>query len=78
MHKSFLAILNRLVEKGIRRLAVIEHNLDVVKMADVSPEGGHGRAHRLCGHTGGGFKSQGELDGAVFGGGVEMKIFRVA
>jgi excinuclease ABC subunit A len=42
--KQLLSVLNKLVEKG-NTLIVIEHNLDVIKMADyivdVGPEGGH-------------------------------------
>ena len=41
--RQLLAVLNKLVEKG-NTVIVIEHNLDVVKMADhiidVGPEGG--------------------------------------
>lgn len=43
--KLLLDVLNKLVEKG-NTVLVIEHNLDIVKMADhvidVGPEGGHG------------------------------------
>ena len=42
--RQLLTVLNRLVEKG-NTVVVIEHNLDVIKMADhlvdVGPEGGH-------------------------------------
>ena len=42
--RQLLAVLNKLVEKG-NTIMVIEHNLDVIKMADyiidVGPEGGH-------------------------------------
>ena len=42
---QLLTVLNRLVESG-NTIVVIEHNLDVVKMADyvidLGPEGGHG------------------------------------
>ncbi|MEO6037815.1 MAG: ATP-binding cassette domain-containing protein, partial [Saprospiraceae bacterium] len=42
--RQLLLVLNRLVEKG-NTVVVIEHNLDVIKMADhivdVGPEGGH-------------------------------------
>ena len=42
--RQLLGVLNRLVEKG-NTVVVIEHNLDVIKMADhvidVGPEGGH-------------------------------------
>ena len=42
--RQLLSVLNKLVEKG-NTIIVIEHNLDVIKMADhiidVGPEGGH-------------------------------------
>ena len=42
--RQLLGVLNKLVEKG-NTIIVIEHNLDVIKMADyivdVGPEGGH-------------------------------------
>ena len=42
--KTLLGVLNKLVDKG-NSLLVIEHNLDVVKVADyvidIGPEGGH-------------------------------------
>lgn len=42
--RQLLSVLNKLVEKG-NTVVVIEHNLDVIKMADyiidVGPEGGH-------------------------------------
>ncbi|MFN7831644.1 MAG: ATP-binding cassette domain-containing protein, partial [Bacteroidota bacterium] len=42
--RQLLSVLNKLVEKG-NTVIVIEHNLDVIKMADyiidVGPEGGH-------------------------------------
>ena len=44
--RQLLSVLNKLVEKG-NTIIVIEHNLDVIKMADhiidVGPEGGHRR-----------------------------------
>ena len=48
-----LAVLNRLVDKG-NTVVVIEHNLDVIKMADyvidMGPEGGRGGGQVLsCG-----------------------------
>ncbi|RQO31666.1 excinuclease ABC subunit UvrA [Taibaiella sp. KBW10] len=43
--KHLLAVLNKLVERG-NTIVVIEHNLDIVKVADyivdIGPEGGHG------------------------------------
>jgi excinuclease ABC subunit A len=49
-----LKVLNQLVEKG-NTVVVIEHNLDVVKMADyiidVGPEGGNGGGTIVCAGT---------------------------
>lgn len=43
--KHLLAVLNKLVDRG-NTIVVIEHNLDIVKVADyiidIGPEGGHG------------------------------------
>lgn len=49
--KHLLAVLNRLVERG-NTVMVIEHNLDMVKVADyvidIGPEGGSGGGTILC------------------------------
>ena len=49
--RVLLGVLNRLVEKG-NTVIVIEHNLDVIKMADylidMGPEGGKGGGQLLC------------------------------
>jgi excinuclease ABC subunit A len=52
--RLLLGVLNKLVEKG-NTLIVIEHNLDVIKMADhvidVGPEGGSGGGTIVCSGT---------------------------
>jgi excinuclease ABC subunit A len=52
--KHLLAVLNRLVERG-NTVIVIEHNLDMVKVADyvvdLGPEGGQGGGTILCSGT---------------------------
>jgi excinuclease ABC subunit A len=52
--RQLLTVLNRLVEKG-NTVVVIEHNLDVVKMADyivdIGPEGGGRGGHIVCAGT---------------------------
>jgi excinuclease ABC subunit A len=52
--RQLLAVLNRLVEKG-NTVIVIEHNLDVIKMADfivdVGPEGGMRGGNIICSGT---------------------------
>ncbi len=52
--RQLLTVLNRLVEKG-NTVVVIEHNLDVVKMADhvidVGSEGGHRGGRIVCAGT---------------------------
>jgi len=52
--KHLLVVLNRLVERG-NTVIVIEHNLDMVKVADyvvdLGPEGGHGGGTILCSGT---------------------------
>ncbi|MCC6462151.1 MAG: excinuclease ABC subunit UvrA [Saprospiraceae bacterium] len=52
--RHLLAVLNKLVEKG-NTVVVIEHNLDVIKMADyivdVGPEGGKRGGTILCAGT---------------------------
>ena len=52
--RQLLAVLNRLVEKG-NTVIVIEHNLDVIKMADyiidVGPEGGMRGGNIICAGT---------------------------
>lgn len=52
--KHLLAVLNRLVERG-NTVLVIEHNLDMVKVADyvvdLGPEGGNGGGKILCSGT---------------------------
>lgn len=49
--RHLLAVLNKLVEKG-NTVIVIEHNLDVIKMADyivdIGPEGGAGGGTIVC------------------------------
>jgi excinuclease ABC subunit A len=49
--RHLLAVLNKLVEKG-NTVVVIEHNMDVIKMADyiidVGPEGGAGGGRIVC------------------------------
>jgi excinuclease ABC subunit A len=49
--RHLLAVLNKLVEKG-NTVIVIEHNLDVIKMADhivdIGPEGGNGGGTIVC------------------------------
>jgi excinuclease ABC subunit A len=49
--RHLLNVLNKLVEKG-NTVVVIEHNLDVIKMADhivdIGPEGGHGGGTIVC------------------------------
>ncbi len=49
--KHLLAVLNKLVERG-NTVLVIEHNLDIVKVADhvidLGPEGGNGGGTILC------------------------------
>jgi len=49
--RVLLGVLNRLVEKG-NTVIVIEHNIDVIKMADylidMGPEGGKGGGELLC------------------------------
>ncbi len=49
--RQLLKVLNKLVEKG-NTIVVIEHNLDVIKMADyvldVGPEGGHRGGHIIA------------------------------
>ncbi len=46
-----LGVLNRLIEKG-NTVLVIEHNMDVIKVADyiidLGPEGGHGGGEILA------------------------------
>jgi excinuclease ABC subunit A len=52
--RQLLTVLNKLVEKG-NTVIVIEHNLDVVKMADyvvdIGPEGGNGGGNIVCAGT---------------------------
>ena len=52
--RQLLAVLYRLVEKG-NTVVVIEHNLDVIKMADfvvdVGPEGGMRGGNIICSGT---------------------------
>ncbi len=52
--RQLLSVLNKLVEKG-NTVVVIEHNLDVVKMADhiidIGPEGGTGGGYVVCAGT---------------------------
>ena len=52
--RQLLSVLNRLVEKG-NTVVVIEHNLDVVKMADhiidIGPEGGGRGGQIICAGT---------------------------
>ena len=52
--RQLLAVLNRLVEKG-NTVIVIEHNLDVIKMADhivdIGPEGGMRGGNIVCAGT---------------------------
>jgi excinuclease ABC subunit A len=52
--RQLLKVLNKLVEKG-NTVVVIEHNLDVVKMADyildIGPEGGKGGGTVVCAGT---------------------------
>ncbi len=52
--RQLLAVLNRLVEKG-NTVVVIEHNLDVIKMADyivdIGPEGGMRGGNIVCAGT---------------------------
>lgn len=52
--RQLLKVLNKLVEKG-NTVVVIEHNLDVVKMADyildIGPEGGKGGGKVVCAGT---------------------------
>ncbi len=52
--RQLLTVLNKLVEKG-NTVVVIEHNLDVVKMADfildIGPEGGKGGGKVVCAGT---------------------------
>jgi excinuclease ABC subunit A len=52
--RQLLGVLNQLVEKG-NTIVVIEHNLDVIKMADhlidVGPEGGSGGGTIVCSGT---------------------------
>ncbi|MBK7939970.1 MAG: excinuclease ABC subunit UvrA [Lewinellaceae bacterium] len=52
--RQLLAVLNRLVEKG-NTVVVIEHNLDVIKMADyiidIGPEGGARGGRIVCAGT---------------------------
>ncbi len=52
--RQLLTVLNRLVEKG-NTVVVIEHNLDVIKMADyivdIGPEGGHRGGNIVCAGT---------------------------
>ena len=52
--RQLLAVLNKLVEKG-NTVIVIEHNLDVIKMADyivdIGPEGGHRGGTIVCAGT---------------------------
>jgi len=49
--RVLMGVLNKLVDKG-NTIIVIEHNLDVIKMADyiidMGPEGGKGGGHLLC------------------------------
>lgn len=49
--KMLLAVLQRLVDEG-NTVLVIEHNLDIVKVADhivdIGPEGGKGGGHIVC------------------------------
>ena len=52
--RQLLKVLNKLLEKG-NTVVVIEHNLDVVKMADyildIGPEGGKGGGKVVCAGT---------------------------
>lgn len=52
--RVLLKVLNKLVDKG-NTVIVIEHNLDVIKMADyvidIGPEGGKGGGQLLCSGT---------------------------
>lgn len=52
--KQLLAVLNRLVERG-NTVLVIEHNLDMIKVADyvvdIGPEGGSGGGEIVCSGT---------------------------
>jgi excinuclease ABC subunit A len=52
--RHLLAVLNKLVDKG-NTVVVIEHNLDVIKMADhiidIGPEGGAGGGSIVCAGT---------------------------
>jgi excinuclease ABC subunit A len=52
--RQLLAVLNKLVEKG-NTVVVIEHNLDVIKMADylvdIGPEGGFRGGNVVCAGT---------------------------
>jgi excinuclease ABC subunit A len=52
--RQLLFVLNRLVDKG-NTVVVIEHNLDVIKMADhivdIGPEGGHRGGQIVCAGT---------------------------
>lgn len=50
--RVLMNVLNKLVDKG-NTVIVIEHNLDVIKMADyiidMGPEGGKGEGNLSCG-----------------------------
>jgi len=52
--RALLDVLNRLVERG-NTVVVIEHNLDVIKVADwiidIGPEGGEGGGEVICSGT---------------------------
>ena len=65
--RQLLDVLQRLVDAG-NTVLVIEHNLDVIKVADrlidMGPEGGNGGGF---GHTGAGCGLSAELYGQVFG-----------
>ena len=52
--RHLLEVLNRLVEKG-NTVIIIEHNMDVIKVADyiidMGPEGGHRGGKVICAGT---------------------------